>query len=429
MFWIQHASPPGEPHPLARLRLLDFGARPVLVTEGLIPRSNLTKAHFADICSILNLATLRLSKLKNVTADWMEPLRNHPTLIDLQLHRMPLPGSVCEAIATIPNLEGVNFNDTTIGDEGVRALAASPTIHAFGLARVGVTDDGLAALANRERISRITLRGNPITDAAFTLLPLENVDGLNLSETRCGDGSLAHLRGRWATPGEGTASVFGFKIELQDSAVTDAGLAHLTEVPKIRDLDLSGTAVTGHGFAAFKEAGRPLPEDIDLNRTAFNDAGCAFLADLYQNAPLRLGCYKSAVTDAGFAHLSKLSGLKSIRMGGPKVTDAGVAALAPPASAQRKTARRSETGGRANFGRRMPAADYITLSTGKSAAASACMAAATSTSLVTLNFTVRASTSGSMSDTPSMAASVLFTAGAQENGQSMVGTLKVTGPS
>ena len=330
---IRGGEPPDEPHPIVRLRLLETPDDPVFVL-GAYGGQNLTAAHLADIAAVPNLTALTLSNPTGFADAWLEPLRAHPTLRDFELTRVPLTAAGCALLATLPKLEGVDLARCPVGDAGLRELAAAPALRTLDLDRTGVTDDGLRALADGlgegRALNRISLAGNPgVTDAGLTVLPLSDLEALDLSGTGCGDASLEHARDRWAAPGEGTTSPFGTRIGLEDTAVTDAGLAALASVPKIWDLDLEGTAVTGRGLGTFAAAGRPLPHGLHLARTGFDDAGCTLVAaaPLDQMHGFLIDCAGCPVTSAGLARLGTLRELRSLIVGGPAVTDATLASL------------------------------------------------------------------------------------------------------
>jgi hypothetical protein len=90
--------------------------------------------------------------------------------------------------------------------------------------------------------------------------------------------------------------------------VTDAGLKHLTGLPRLRDLDLGGTKVTDLGLKCL--AGLRQLEKLDLYDTAVTDAGLEHLKGLRQLQELDLS--GTAVTDAGLEHLKGLRQLRTL---------------------------------------------------------------------------------------------------------------------
>ena len=325
---------PDGPHPLTLLSLLE--PDPIPLHVDLSPNAApLTRARFVELCALPRLVSLTLNEQEYFEEDWLARLRNHPTLRSLTFTDVPITADGCTVLATIPNLRWLSLSGCPIGDDGLRALADAPALRGFNLTGAGLTDDGLRAFADRwaadgrGEFSVGSLADNLITDDGFTALPVTAAGGINLSDTGCGDASVAFLLERWIARFDARgedADPIG--ITLDGSAVTDAGLATLAAVPRIGRLHLNRTRVTGRGFDAFAAAGTPLPASIELTDSAFDDAGCRALAGCREPDRLTLDCEGTRVTDAGLVHLGTLEKLKSLTVGGPHVTDAGLAALA-----------------------------------------------------------------------------------------------------
>jgi hypothetical protein len=119
-------------------------------------------------------------------------------------------------------------------------------------------------------------------------------------------------------PGKPVVDVF-----LDGTKLTDAGLAHLNELTRLRVLDLTDTQVTDAGLAHL--TGLKGLQRLHLTGTKVTDAGLAHLTNLKRLTHLYL-C-DTGVTDAGLAHLKRLTGLQRLDLIGTKVTEAGVADL------------------------------------------------------------------------------------------------------
>ena len=114
---------------------------------------------------------------------------------------------------------------------------------------------------------------------------------------------------------------------IQNTKITNAGLAHLGELTSLKTLNLSGCyRITDAGFAHLGE----LTSLKELNLSwckQITDTGLAHLKELTSLKTLNLErCYK--ITDAGLAHLSELTSLKTLNLSEcDKITDAGLAHL------------------------------------------------------------------------------------------------------
>lgn len=152
------------------------------------------------------------------------------------------------------------------------------------------------------------------------------------------------------------------ELDLSDR-ITDAGLAHLAELVRLRKLDLStqsisdkgllnlakldaleelvlasesaylseemkksppGSKITGSGLAAL--AGATKLTRLDLRAVSgLTDAGLRGLVEMTQLKSLVL---PPQITDAGLAHLVGLTNLIELKLDDTNVTDAGIAQLA-----------------------------------------------------------------------------------------------------
>jgi Leucine Rich repeats (2 copies)/Leucine Rich repeat len=109
-------------------------------------------------------------------------------------------------------------------------------------------------------------------------------------------------------------------VNLDQSTITDAGLAKLEVLTGLRSLDLAHTEVTDAGLASV----RPLRDlrGINLNETGVTDAALIQLKELPNLQFLYLS--ETRVTDAGLAHLTSLPNLERIDLYGTQVGDAGL---------------------------------------------------------------------------------------------------------
>ena len=136
------------------------------------------------------------------------------------------------------------------------------------------------------------------------------------------------------------------KVHIRSKKITDAGLAHLRDVPHLEELSISGSVTgaelrhvrhprrmrrLGLGLNAIDDEGARVIgrmvnlEYLDLRSSRITDEGLAHLGKITELRILRLRW--TGVTDAGLAHLGGLKYLQSIDLTGTRVTDAGIADL------------------------------------------------------------------------------------------------------
>lgn len=106
--------------------------------------------------------------------------------------------------------------------------------------------------------------------------------------------------------------------------ITNAGLASLARLPRLRSLSLERSLIDDEGarqLAKFRGL-----ESLSLSQSDVGDAGVEKLADLPRLIYLDLG--GTNITDAGVAHLARLDKLMELNLEQTRVTDAGASCLA-----------------------------------------------------------------------------------------------------
>jgi hypothetical protein len=104
------------------------------------------------------------------------------------------------------------------------------------------------------------------------------------------------------------------RLYLGGAHITDAGLAHISRLAKLQKLYLAGTPITDAGLERLQDLLRL--QVLDLANTKVTDAGLAHLEDMPKLQVLDLS--HTAVTGAGLAHLKKLDALKELYLLGDK---------------------------------------------------------------------------------------------------------------
>lgn len=104
-----------------------------------------------------------------------------------------------------------------------------------------------------------------------------------------------------------------------ESRIDDAGVARLTALEHLEQLDLSGSQVTDLGVVRLVECQRL--RSLWLSRTRIGDAGCAALAKLPALEELILE--DTLVGDVALEDLAECSTLKWVFVTGPRLSDEG----------------------------------------------------------------------------------------------------------
>ena len=204
--------------------------------------------------------------------------------------------------------------------------------------RRDVTDEGLAHLSELTNLSKLELNCAQVTDGG--LAQSEESDQAFKSKPR----QLCRSR-QWfdAPPAAGQSlrsQVVSAKVTdaglahlselknlstlvLWDCAVTDNGLVHLNGLSKLSELSLQGSKISGPGLDQL--SGLASLTLLDLSISKVTDEGLAHLAALPKLSYLVLD--NTNITDAGLVHLKRLTRLNYLSLTDTKVTKAGVAEL------------------------------------------------------------------------------------------------------
>ena len=121
--------------------------------------------------------------------------------------------------------------------------------------------------------------------------------------------------------------------------VTDAGLAHLSDLTALRDLNVSGTGASGAGLKHLAALTRL--ERLEAPWGPTRDSDLASLKGLTALRWLQFQAASPDVTDAGLAHLSGLVNLETLSICSARITSAGLASLHGLSKLQTLNVRRS----------------------------------------------------------------------------------------
>ena len=280
-----------------------------------------TDADFVVLRHCPNLEVLGLMDNPYVAGSFLESLQVQTQLRSLELIRCQgfvaanLDHARCFKQLKLINLYSDHGLEIAAEDLSfARSLEKVEEIFLVGCHLTG--NSVLEPLAELPQLKWLSLRASSVTDEQ--LVPLGKGKFLpdlllNLSETRIGDAGIAHL-----------ADLESLRfLLLGETQVSDQGLASLASHYELQTLRLDSTAITDRGLVHLKQ----LQElrSLSLNHTAVTSAGLVHLGELKQLQTLNLENTK--VTDAGLVHLKGLANLDSIDLAGTQLTDTGLAHL------------------------------------------------------------------------------------------------------
>lgn len=225
------------------------------------------------------------------TSDGLASLASLPHLGALGCEGEKCDDAAMRQIAAIPRLRALNAQGTVASDDGFVALSRSQSLEViWGRECPNLRNRGFAALANMPALRGLSVSCLQVDDAALALLPafpaLTFLTPIDVQDAgfqhvgRCeklaalwcmycrdtGDQATEHIArlplqlyyaGKTKIT-DASLAVLGKmetleRIELwQTAGVTDAGIAHLTSLPRLRELAISGVPrVTRQGLSIF----------------------------------------------------------------------------------------------------------------------------------------------------------------------------------
>lgn len=182
--------------------------------------------------------------------------------------------------------------------------------------RAGLDDDSLKNLIGLESLKRFTLFDNRrVTDAGIAhLKQLPNLEYLDLRNTRMTDGGLKHFAAmnRLET------------LVLEGSQFTDNGVEHLDGCQHLRALQLRLPQLTDQGLPRIQSLSRKL-RILEIGGSQVSDAGLAQLAE-FQSLE-QLGLNDLAISDDGLKQLHRLKTLYVLNLSRTPISNAGLVHL------------------------------------------------------------------------------------------------------
>jgi hypothetical protein len=244
------------------------------------------------------------------------------TLENLSLNDQPVGDTDLEFLRHLPSLKRLILSGTKISDETLRTLAGMRQLEELNLSYTNISGVGLAHLRDCLRLKELWIRDVPLTPeggrAIANVAPLEVLyGGMNRYKIRRGPivgdevfegcAKLQHLR--W--------------ICVDGRPLTDVGLRHLREIPRLETLYAEGTEITDEGLAHI--AVMPSLACLHIRANEITDAGLAHLRHATRLEVLDLG--RNRITDDGVRQLRRLNKLTELYLDGTLITDQSLALL------------------------------------------------------------------------------------------------------
>ncbi len=251
-----------------------------------------TLAPLADLKSLLAL-NLADSTFSDESLPALEKVS--PQLVNLDLRGCQISDAVTPVIARFTALRALRFSGkngkTSIGDDGLKALASCTSLKVLALDDLWISSAGLEAISGLKDLEELYLAATVVDDDASKLIV-----------------GFPKLK----------------KLRLAKTHVTDAGLLTLSTSRALEELDLSeNSLITNTGML---HLGKLVSlKKLNLWRVQISDEGALALAPLVKLAWLNLD--NSKLSDGGLPTLKGMTALTFLHLGSTQITEAGAPSL------------------------------------------------------------------------------------------------------
>jgi len=260
----------------------------------------------------------------NITNRGLQHIKGLKSLKHLALVCEPQLGNAALAtVAELTGLEGLCLSNVTysneggrITDEGLRHLGKLTSLKELTLVAPKVRGPGLAYLAKLPSLRNLTLAGENFGDAQMEYLQdIHSLKKLTLRWVPVTDAGMKYL-GNLTNLEELRFKRFGVQH------ITEKGLAHISNLTKLTHLE--GINVSDKGLNHLNKMTKLKKLSLHMSPVS-NETEVLKSLKKFQFLEY---LYLKPATDKGIAHVAQLTELRSLDIGGNKLTDAGLSQLA-----------------------------------------------------------------------------------------------------
>lgn len=307
-----------------------------------LPSSRTTDETLSHIANLKSLKMLEISMCNDITDDGVRHLASLTNLEDLDLFASAVGNRGQSHLSNLTNLRRLQLSGLGT-EEGLRHLTKLTRLESLTIGYgIGypVTAAGLGHLQNMKNLSRLRMDGCEVSDEGLAIIGgFTKLESLMLERGTMTDAGMAHLSDlaqlRWLNLRDcvkiGDTGIAHLRplvrmtyLKLDGTRITDRGIAHLAPLARLSHLGLSNTAITDAGVEAL--GNRPKLWQLNLDGTKITDASLEHLSTFPELEDIRLS--NTAITDAGLKHLGGMTHLTSLKINGTKITDSGMSHLA-----------------------------------------------------------------------------------------------------
>ena len=261
---------------------------------------------FDALSELKSLRALNLAESSFNDASLPALLKISPQLANLDLRGCELSDKAASVISRFIGLRALRFSGkngkTTIGDDGLKSLAACKSLKVLALDDLWISTAGLANLRGLVELEELYLAGTVIDDdSAKFLVAYPKLKKIRLARTQISDAALEILSARTSLE----------EIDLsENSLITNAGMAHLAKLTNLKKLNLWRVQISDDG--ALLLAALTKMDWLNLDNSKLGDGGLPLLLNMKALTFLHIG--STQVTEAGAPLLFHLKTLKDLKL-------------------------------------------------------------------------------------------------------------------
>lgn len=195
----------------------------------------------ADLAGLTTLQSVTLGIAKDSDLVGLTTLTNLTSLSTIR-GSIDITDAAFDSITQFHKLEALNLENTTVSAKGLASLSTLKKLNRLTLARTPTSDEGLKTLKDVKQLRHLNVESTNVT--AEGLKHLGKLESIWLGGDKIGDAAVAEVA-RCET-------LRFLSITHERTAVTDAGLRYLEDLPSLRSLQIYCRQVTPNGIAALQ---------------------------------------------------------------------------------------------------------------------------------------------------------------------------------
>ena len=235
--------------------------------------TRITDQGMQELKRLPGIVDLNLYYAEYVTDEGLAAIKGWKKLKRLNVHGAKVSDTTLEHVSGISSLESLNIGSAMVTDIGLERLTSLPNLRELTIGGNKLTDAGLQALRQMPALTYLDLTGRQGTDANIwairmsdvgleAILSLKELRELRFGCTSIGVGSEGSRFAEISAVNVTTAWIEKMRalpklerLSVQGcERVNDSSIAALAALPRLRLVDLKGSAVGEKGLAALREA-------------------------------------------------------------------------------------------------------------------------------------------------------------------------------